>query len=126
MFLGCSLLLGATQKGVFIAPPNSTSLTFFLSVTVFVLFIHSVDHHLFTTKSLFLFLNRTEVREASNSDLYSAPSYIIYPKIQCERGSYVYVTQNINFLPVEISFVQNFPTFGMDWFAILTQCVFAV
>ena len=56
---------------------------------------NSVEHHLSSTKPHLLFLAETQVSEATISNLYSVPSYCLYPNFKSKSGCCVYVRSNI-------------------------------
>ncbi|XP_050715769.1 uncharacterized protein LOC126998326 [Eriocheir sinensis] len=56
---------------------------------------HSVEHHFSSSKSHLLFLTETHVSEATDSNLYSVPSYYLYPRFQSKAGCCVYVRSDI-------------------------------
>ncbi len=54
---------------------------------------HSTEHHLSSSKPHLLFLTETQVFGATNSSLYSVPSYFLYHKFQNKAGCCVYVSK---------------------------------
>ncbi len=54
-----------------------------------------MEHHLPSSKSHLLFLTETQVFDAVYSDLYSLPSYFLYPKLQTKAGCCVCVRNDI-------------------------------
>ena len=56
---------------------------------------HSVEHHLSSSKPHLLFLTETQVSVATDSTLYSVPSYFLYPKFHSKAGCCVYVRNDI-------------------------------
>ncbi len=55
---------------------------------------HSVGHHLSLRPHL-LFLTETQVSGATDSNLYSVPSYFLYPKFHSKAGCCIYVRNDI-------------------------------
>ena len=56
---------------------------------------HSVEHHLSSSKPHLLFLTETQVSGATDSNLYSVPSYCLYPNFKTKAGCCVYVRNDI-------------------------------
>ena len=54
-----------------------------------------MEHHLSSSKPHLLFLTETQVCEATDSNLYSVPSYYLYPKFQSKAGCCAYVRNDI-------------------------------
>ncbi|MPC54004.1 hypothetical protein E2C01_047910 [Portunus trituberculatus] len=55
----------------------------------------SVEHHLFSTKSHFLFNTETQLSEATDSSPFSVPSYILYSHFLSKLGFCVYVRNDL-------------------------------
>ena len=55
----------------------------------------SVEHHLSSSKPHLLFLTETQVSEATDSNLFSIPSYFLYHKFHSKAGCCVYVRNDI-------------------------------
>ena len=55
----------------------------------------SVDHHLSSSKPHLLFLTETQVSVATDSNLFSVPSYFLYSQFQAKAGCCVYVRNDI-------------------------------
>ena len=56
---------------------------------------NSVEHHLSSTKPHLLFLTETQVSGNTDSNLYSVPSYYLYPRFHSKAGCCVYVRNDI-------------------------------
>ncbi|MPC44130.1 hypothetical protein E2C01_037794 [Portunus trituberculatus] len=54
-----------------------------------------VQHHLSSVKSGFLFLTETQLSEATDSSLFSVPSYFLYSHFLSKAGCCVYVRSNV-------------------------------
>ncbi|MPC72018.1 hypothetical protein E2C01_066310 [Portunus trituberculatus] len=72
----------------------------------------SVEHHLSSTK-LNLFHTEIQLSEVTDSNLFSVPSYFIYPHFRSKAGCCVYVRNNLTLLST-LSNLQSFPPFGFD------------
>ncbi|MPC41609.1 hypothetical protein E2C01_035210 [Portunus trituberculatus] len=55
----------------------------------------SLEHHLSSTKPHLLFLTKTQLSEATDSSLFSVPSYFLYPHFSCKDGCCIYVRSNL-------------------------------
>ncbi|MPC49266.1 hypothetical protein E2C01_043064 [Portunus trituberculatus] len=55
----------------------------------------SPEHHFSSTKPHLLFLPETHLSEATDSNLFSVPSYFLYPHIRSKAGCCIYVRNDL-------------------------------
>ncbi len=88
MFPDRTSLQTMTLRGVLVIPSTFFSINF-CSIRGIRSDFYFVEHHLFSSKPLLLFLTETQVSEATDSSLYTFPSHFLYPKFQTKAGSCV-------------------------------------
>ena len=73
----------------------------------------SVEHHLSSSKPHLLFLTETQLSEATDSNLYSVPSYILYSQFQSKAGCCAYVRIYLVLVLMNLNLL-NFLRSGLD------------